>query len=1715
MAGVELLFGPMLIGTLLNMMLYGVMFVQMVAYYQRYTNDSAWIRYFNQMLYLLIVQSANVVVQLGIIYDPLIIKNGQQVAIALSPKLLPGDSIIISIVAAPIQLFTAWRISVITGSFILPGIIGLLSLGSFGAGITVSSMLSMNPEFRNFGRFKPEIIIWLVLSAVCDIVIAIGMTHALSTRRTGFSTVDGQINRIVRLTVETGALTAITALVDVALFLAFPKTSINFSVDFFLSNLYTCSMLAMLNSRERQKPADVEHAHIVPQLLTHDQRDLKPRPSFRSAKKHGKRIQAQLVVYCIDKLEIHTSTEKMVTTDLSDAASERILASHPHHDYHKYKVSEVDVSITRESSDTGSTSDPEPDFYNYNDSHSSSDRDPPPLPTLTGDARIGTEDNSSREDLRRGMTLPGQPSGTMVPTIQHSHNQSTTLTTTVTVIALSTEEKMWKAANNPNADVSKSEKFLNKIVEEAGAAADTSTGVISTLKTIAANEEVQQIGKAILNGIPALMSALEGLSKAHPFAAAAFLPCQFAYKQVMQQHDNEKSRISLFESIKDVILVTVEMKGVGITADDQRRMPDGQPVVTRLAALGKQMERTLRRATTDRMIDAFFKANGGEEAVMADDAKCAALKKLQSDLTVTHNIQSTDAGSQDPGRAEHKGDILALRKEYRADVASVIEENMESFAKRMDLSLHLLGEDLKNDIHREGDRFINFLKGGPYLRLKDKIMRQGWRGSAKTRSLVLALRDYLVERAEHAESGLLPAVTASPSVAEGDDAQDPETAVGVPLPDEWMLEYLQVKRLRNLQQVFDPDTSDFCTIAEVNTFTESRQAGWSLPRWISYWAIGWQIYATRYCTEIDEIFTQMLLLRDQVAVQMPGNKRYINNYLSDTWPVVVGLTSGIERFEGTDWLADQFREYVDAQETSFRSSLERIHYDIDSSDTLSLGVSRTYAILGKLSCIFMLIAIILRRHLAKMHLCMTAEMNDEELFDDSYTVKFVVKAAWLRYNDLLEFYKHQQIIDMKQNFECFSCGLFRNYFAWNDWTSEKHYKTTEIISYSAVSAISEIKFEDLHGILIHDVDPILNIDSDQGTKTIDDSKPADISLSVRGRSSLQPPGLGNGSKTTQGENTSNAVQNIASSLSEIQDILSGVWFGFRATEEGLPYTGMFHLKFRASTHPGRNELIIEGEGSSFRSTPDIGTIEGTATPIGDGQSKLEFRQQLTNEEYSYRATLALDLQIISGACEGVDSDKYEDGTFILKKTPVNSIMCHRPLFPRRLTTRELWSFAYDAVVGALHRRKPSLKYFHTGMKMIKRCLELLHSSDRLGEPTELSRLRKAFTVQEYVEVRRLASWYNRVNDLQPTLYCDCCDGLITRSRVLCLQCESTDSPSMVEFDADEDCISCSTLESRDDLATPHLPTHPLLKTRDMLFLMDYPSVKSKAMNCITLATRLYSDAKTVVPQTVGIDGGVLVEQADASSVTVTVSATINADSTHPSLLSSLPAPTPETPRFNANIAISEQPSPAARTVVKFEAEAHNSGSESDSTDSDDSNSSSDSDDREDEIITLNCLVCHQQVSTPCWYCIDCKQQDAFVCSACETAIEELFPWEYLSRYRKEVGYRKKPGLRKETLATVNSSAHNVLHLLVRVGNAEGKSPVEGPETDDSQSLSLDRRDIALREVEQRLLQRMDGDKRQLQEQVAAVEQRLARIEALLQALLPMATKNILDDSEQA
>jgi hypothetical protein len=114
----------------------------------------------------------------------------------------------------------------------------------------------------------------------------------------------------------------------------------------------------------------------------------------------------------------------------------------------------------------------------------------------------------------------------------------------------------------------------------------------------------------------------------------------------------------------------------------------------------------------------------------------------------------------------------------------------------------------------------------------------------------------------------------------------------------------------------------------------------SLPRWIAYWAIGWQIFTTKYCEEIDGIFNQMSLLRDQIGLRMPGNKQYVTDYIETVWQQVTALTSAVERYPNpSPWLVEKYVEYETAKETTLRQRLEKIRYDIDSLDTVNLVVA--------------------------------------------------------------------------------------------------------------------------------------------------------------------------------------------------------------------------------------------------------------------------------------------------------------------------------------------------------------------------------------------------------------------------------------------------------------------------------------------------------------------------------------------------------------------------------------------------------------------------------------------------------------------------------------------------------------------------------------------------------------------------------------------------------
>ncbi|KAJ7211096.1 hypothetical protein C8J57DRAFT_1400037 [Mycena rebaudengoi] len=292
------LFGPMLIGVLLSTTLYGVVVVQMSLYFQAFKKDASYIRYL--IIYLLVAETVVVAGQIGIIYEPLIIRYGAPESVIFSPKLLPADAISIVLVSTPIQLFTAWRISVITGSKLSSLFVSALALASFTAGLLVSVSVSMKNEFRKFQSFQGVVIIWLSCSAACDVLITIVLTYSLRARKTGMA-VDSQVNRIIRLTVQTGAVTAIAALLDFILFLAFPGSSLNFIPDFSIPHFFTISLLSTLNARIRGRSKELDKR--MPNALFHESHSVTPTSTLHShsfSRSYANTVRMQYFYLLID-----------------------------------------------------------------------------------------------------------------------------------------------------------------------------------------------------------------------------------------------------------------------------------------------------------------------------------------------------------------------------------------------------------------------------------------------------------------------------------------------------------------------------------------------------------------------------------------------------------------------------------------------------------------------------------------------------------------------------------------------------------------------------------------------------------------------------------------------------------------------------------------------------------------------------------------------------------------------------------------------------------------------------------------------------------------------------------------------------------------------------------------------------------------------------------------------------------------------------------------------------------------------------------------------------------------------------------------------------------------------------------------------------------------------------------------------------------------------
>ncbi|KAI0791512.1 hypothetical protein BC629DRAFT_1593116 [Irpex lacteus] len=238
--------GPGLLGTIFNVFLYGIMVTQCFLYFARYPKDKLWMKV--MVLLLFLADTLNCVFDVWWIYDSLVNNFNNPAALETANWVFATDPAMVGIISAAVQLFFAWRVKILSGSWIIVIIIIITSIASIIGGVGTAIYIHYIPQFDRFQEFQALVVFWRVCSAICDAVITAVLIWYLRKHRTGFHTTDVILDSIIRLTVQTGLITTIWATADLVSYLVTP-TGLHLVFNFALAKLYTNSLMSTLNAR--------------------------------------------------------------------------------------------------------------------------------------------------------------------------------------------------------------------------------------------------------------------------------------------------------------------------------------------------------------------------------------------------------------------------------------------------------------------------------------------------------------------------------------------------------------------------------------------------------------------------------------------------------------------------------------------------------------------------------------------------------------------------------------------------------------------------------------------------------------------------------------------------------------------------------------------------------------------------------------------------------------------------------------------------------------------------------------------------------------------------------------------------------------------------------------------------------------------------------------------------------------------------------------------------------------------------------------------------------------------------------------------------------------------------------------------------------------------------------------------------------------------------
>ncbi|KIJ42134.1 hypothetical protein M422DRAFT_254828 [Sphaerobolus stellatus SS14] len=750
------------------------------------------------------------------------------------------------------------------------------------------------------------------------------------------------------------------------------------------------------------------------------------------------------------------------------------------------------------------------------------------------------------------------------------------------------------------------------------------------------------------------------------------------------------------------------------------------------------MSEMLRRFATPEETDIamFIEKKGGVKTIAQqikenNPKSDAVLKELDEYENEKYN---TTQGTQG-GKIRHPHDSLEeLRKEINIDQDQALKKNFESFQLKFEAQQKLFRDEVTQVVRKEGENIIRTLTAGSYSRILNEDVQAVWKemkwgGNVKARHFVLALHDYFTEK-----WGL-------------DVPEQPKEALTFKYPlrafrpakkgetDEWALGYLDPANLQTLSEAFDADASGFITIKEVNEFTGSMPEGWSLPHWIAYWAIGWQLTLDHNKEACQEILARMLRTLPSVR---PENRDAANQYFETMSQCILPLLASVNPVEEDEILFEKFEKYNKQEEQALKARLK--------------------------------------------------EEAEESIVVISQAVSDRVKR--------LKAIFVQQKLRVNESFHVFANGIFEYISEASKFWSAETILRTDLLSVSYFHFKEEPNdLEDPTQFCNHEVQLPIKV------------APLHDAL-VKAYGNEVPPlpfSLFEGEWNGYFYNDDHKISIQLLSFSFVSDNQgeAGSTEPVEIEVEGSLIAAAKEFQVKGKDIMRHNQNLIEF--AELKCTGNYGLSELTGhinpqTRMMTGTVSLHSPGSLTTTS----CTLYMEQRTLSTA----SFDRFHP--------PASEFQTSKP--------RALWKFALDAVMAEVSQKFTfTRRYFAERRKTRQTYLDLMLER-RLGRILEheeyevLWSLRSSFSKADAEFYDFLVKYMLSMRTRHCGYTCDNCQRTIYGSRTFCITClESAIDMNTVDFCDRVDCINSQGVYDREDILTPHVPSHTLVKTRRVVF----------------------------------------------------------------------------------------------------------------------------------------------------------------------------------------------------------------------------------------------------------------------------------------------------------